>query len=230
MRFDVIIAIASIVAGAVAAVAGFGIGSILTPLMALRADTKAAVAAVSVPHLIGTFLRFWRLRRHVDRGVFWAFGVTSAVGGLIGALLHNLANSPVLSAIFGALLVFAGISGLTWVVRKDAPWPEGSLRRGCRFGSTGRPGGKPGRDSFGRHVGIRYPEGIFRRHRYGDRADGGCRAHARLLRERQNGSRRIVGGCSYRLRRRGRGNSRRRKNPEALARAAIWPARFAIDP
>jgi len=116
--FAVIIAIGSVVAGAVAAVAGFGIGSILTPLMALRADTKTAVAAVSVPHLIGTALRFWRLRRHVDRGVFWSFGVTSAVGGLIGALLHNFADSPVLSVIFGALLVFAGISGLTGLSAK----------------------------------------------------------------------------------------------------------------
>jgi len=111
--FSVIIAIASVVAGAIAAVAGFGIGSILTPLMALRVDTKIAVAAVSVPHLIATALRFWRLRRHVDRGVLWSFGVTSAAGGLIGALLHNFANSPVLSAILGALLVFAGVSGLT---------------------------------------------------------------------------------------------------------------------
>jgi len=108
-----LIAIASVLAGAVAAVAGFGIGSILTPLIALRADTKTAVAAVSVPHLIGTALRFWRLREQVDRSVFWSFGVTSAVGGLIGALLHNFANSPVLSAVFGALLVFAGVSGLT---------------------------------------------------------------------------------------------------------------------
>ncbi len=89
MGFVAIIAIASVVAGAIAAVAGFGIGSILTPLMALRVDTKTAVAAVSVPHLIGTALRFWRLRRYVDRDVLWSFGVTSAAGGLIGALLHN---------------------------------------------------------------------------------------------------------------------------------------------
>jgi uncharacterized protein len=110
--FSVIIAIASVLAGAIAAVTGFGIGSILTPLMALRVDAKIAVTAVSVPHLIATALRFWRLRRHVDRGVLWSFGVTSAAGGLIGALLHNFANSPVLSAILGALLVFAGVSGL----------------------------------------------------------------------------------------------------------------------
>jgi uncharacterized membrane protein YfcA len=36
-------------AGAIAAVAGFGIGSLLTPLLALATGTTVAVAAVSIP-------------------------------------------------------------------------------------------------------------------------------------------------------------------------------------
>ena len=56
----------AIVAGAIAAVSGFGIGSLLTPLLALHAGTKTAVAAVSIPHLIGTAIRFWRLRGHAS--------------------------------------------------------------------------------------------------------------------------------------------------------------------
>jgi uncharacterized membrane protein YfcA len=143
--FAVIIAIASVLAGAVAAVAGFGIGSILTPLMALRADTKTAVAAVSVPHLIGTALRFWRLRRHVDRGVFWSFGVTSAVGGLVGALLHNFADSPVLSVIFGVLLIFTGVTGPTgWSAKmrfdRKAAYVAGAVS-GALGGLVGNQGG-----------------------------------------------------------------------------------------
>jgi uncharacterized membrane protein YfcA len=52
-------------AGAVAAVAGFGIGSLLTPTLALATGTgtKLAVAAISIPHLVGTAQRFWILRR-----------------------------------------------------------------------------------------------------------------------------------------------------------------------
>ena len=113
MGFAVIIAISAAVAGAIAAVSGFGIGSVLTPLMALGSDTKAAVAAVSIPHLLGTLLRFWRLRAYIDRRVLLHFGTTSAAGGLIGALLHAYAGSPALTAIFGGLLVFAGVAGLT---------------------------------------------------------------------------------------------------------------------
>jgi uncharacterized membrane protein YfcA len=63
------VAVIAVVAGAIAAVAGFGIGSLLTPLLALQTGTKLAVAAIAVPHLAGTALRFWRLRRHVDRRV-----------------------------------------------------------------------------------------------------------------------------------------------------------------
>jgi len=43
-------------AGAIAAVTGFGIGSLLTPLLALHVGTKIAVAAVSIPHLIAPII------------------------------------------------------------------------------------------------------------------------------------------------------------------------------
>ena len=41
------------------------------------------------------------------------FGVLSAIGGLVGALLNARANSPALTMVFAALLLFAGFSGLT---------------------------------------------------------------------------------------------------------------------
>ena len=51
---DAIVLIVAIAAGVVAAVTGFGIGSLLTPLLALGVDLSVAVAAVSIPHVIGT--------------------------------------------------------------------------------------------------------------------------------------------------------------------------------
>lgn len=116
MFFDAALLIVAVIAGAVAAVTGFGIGSLLTPLLATQLDTKTAVALVSVPHLVATAVRFYSLRGKVDLRVFWSFGILSAMGGLIGALLNAYANSPALSMVFGGLLIFAGISGLTgWV-------------------------------------------------------------------------------------------------------------------
>src|SRR5437868_10593054 len=101
---DGLIVLAAIVAGAIASVSGFGIGSILTPLLASFVGMKLAVAVVSIPHFIGTALRFVLIRQHVDRKVLVTFGITSAIGGLLGALLHVCLGSAILGYVLGALL------------------------------------------------------------------------------------------------------------------------------
>src|SRR3954451_8392828 len=106
--YESVLLLTALASGAIASVAVFGIGSLLTPLVAVRAGTKTAVAAVSIPHLIGTAMRFWHLRGSVDRAVLWRFGLTSAAGGLVGALLNASAPGPALTMVFGSLLVFAG--------------------------------------------------------------------------------------------------------------------------
>ena len=123
--FDVLVAIAALIAGAIASVAGFGIGSVLTPLLATRFDMKVAVAAVSIPHLIATAVRFWMLRRELDRRVLVAFGITSAGGGLAGALLHTLIGGRALTIVLASALVFTGGIGLAGITlrfgRRMAP-------------------------------------------------------------------------------------------------------------
>ena len=118
LPFAVAFSALSLVAGAVAAVAGFGIGSLLTPFLALATGAKLAVAAVAIPHFVGTVQRFWLLRRHVDRRVLWRFGIASAIGGLIGALLNTQGSSRLLAIVFGVAVGLAGISELTgWMQR-----------------------------------------------------------------------------------------------------------------
>lgn len=132
MTFDAVIAAVAFLAGIVAAVSGFGIGSLLTPAFALHAGTKAAVAAVSLPHLAGTLQRYWILRRHVDRRMLWAFGATSAAGGLAGALAHIWLSSRYLTVIFGALLILAALAEATgWMAKvrwgRRTAWVAGAL-------------------------------------------------------------------------------------------------------
>jgi hypothetical protein len=50
----------------IAAVTRFGIASVLTPVLALQVSAKPALAAVPVPHLMGTALRFWLLGGRAD--------------------------------------------------------------------------------------------------------------------------------------------------------------------
>jgi len=143
--FEMLVAFAAILAGGIASIAGFGIGSILTPLLATVYGTKLAVAIVSVPHLIGTALRFIFIYKHVDRRVLMSFGIASAIGGLTGALLHVWLRSVWLGYILGVLLLFAGVMGLTgWAQRMrfggKVAWIAGILS-GAFGGLVGNQGG-----------------------------------------------------------------------------------------
>ena len=137
--------IAAILAGAIAALSGFGIGSILTPLMALSVGTKQAVVAVSIPHLVATSIRFWSLRHTIDGNLLKNFGIASAAGGLLGAWLGSRFSSPVLAYILGGLLVFAVFMGLTGLSKKmrfdrKIAWLGGALS-GLLGGLVGNQGG-----------------------------------------------------------------------------------------
>jgi uncharacterized membrane protein YfcA len=145
MLYEIAVGTVAILAGGVAAIAGFGIGSLLTPVLSLELGTKLAVALISIPHFIGTALRLWRLRAHVDRGVLLGFGIASAAGGLVGALFHAEAGSPTLALVFGLLLLLAGTSELTGLASRvqlsgAAAWAAGGLS-GLFGGMVGNQGG-----------------------------------------------------------------------------------------
>lgn len=139
------VVVAGIAAGGVASIAGFGIGSLLTPLLVTQMPTRIAVAAVAIPHVVGTAARFWLLRGHVDRQLLVRFGLTSAAGGLIGALLQSQASSAALTIVFGVLLLFVAISELTGLSKRmrfrgAAAWIAGALS-GLLGGLVGNQGG-----------------------------------------------------------------------------------------
>jgi uncharacterized protein len=145
MTHHLLIVVVAVVAGAVSAVTGFGIGSLLTPLLAMSVDTRTAVAAVSIPHVVGTAVRFWLLQGGVDRGVLWSFGLTSAAGGLAGAALYSIASNRWLNAVFGVLLLFAALSEATGLVRRMRfrgwiAWAAGATS-GLLGGLVGNQGG-----------------------------------------------------------------------------------------
>ena len=145
MIFQFVVFVVAAIAGGIATITGFGIGSVLTPLLATSVGTRLAVAAVSIPHFFATALRFWRLRHHVDRRVLLRFGIPSAAGGLTGALLHNVAANRALAIVFGLLLVFVGTSELTGLSRRMRfnnifAWIAGALS-GFFGGLVGNQGG-----------------------------------------------------------------------------------------
>ncbi|MGH2811510.1 MAG: TSUP family transporter [Actinomycetota bacterium] len=142
---DVLLGAAGLVAGFTAALSGFGVGSFLTPVFASSVGTKVAVAAVAIPHLLGSGLRLWFLRRDLDRQLLRTFGLASAAGGLVGAALYLGLRSPALTVVFGSLLVLAGLLGLTGLDRRvrisgSLAW-IGGLVAGLLGGVVGHQGG-----------------------------------------------------------------------------------------
>ena len=142
-----LVVVASVLAGAIAAVSGFGIGSLLTPVLVLSLGmpTATAVAVLAVPHALATAIRFVRLRADVHQPTFRDFGVASAIGGLAGAALQSQLTSPVLTGVFSALLVMAGTTEL---LRRRVPLPQtsrwrlaGGMLSGLFGGLVGNQGG-----------------------------------------------------------------------------------------
>jgi uncharacterized membrane protein YfcA len=135
----------AVFSGATAAVAGFGIGSLLTPVVAYRVGTLTAVTVVAIPHLCATAVRCWRLRRSIDRAVLLRFGLFSAAGSLAGALLAAPLGSEILTLILGVLLCLTGASalggaGTRWRTPPAAAWALGVVS-GLFGGLAGNQGG-----------------------------------------------------------------------------------------
>lgn len=143
----VAVASASLLAGAVASLSGFGIGSVLTPalLFLVPMPIADAVAVLAVPHALATAIRFARLRGDVHGPTFREFGVASAIGGLAGAAMQSRLASPVLTVVLSFLLV---LSGATELLRRRVPLPQttgwrlaGGVLSGLFGGLVGNQGG-----------------------------------------------------------------------------------------
>jgi hypothetical protein len=95
--------------------------------------------------VLATALRFWLIRRDLDRRLLLHFGVWSAIGGLAGAAAQSLATSPILALVFAGLLLFAGVTQLTGQAERmrfgrTTAWIAGALS-GFLGGLVGNQGG-----------------------------------------------------------------------------------------
>ena len=116
--FLVAVFVVAILSGATASVVGFGIGSLMTPLLAVRFGTATAVALVTMPHALATAVRCWRLRAHIDRKILVRFGLLSAAGALAGALVYTRLGPGALTRVLGGLLLLTAVAQLSgWASR-----------------------------------------------------------------------------------------------------------------
>jgi uncharacterized membrane protein YfcA len=134
---DGLVVLVGVAAGAVAALAGFGVGSLLTPFLVPTVGGKVAVALVALPHAIATALRLYRLRSDIDWRILKTFGSASVAGGLCGALLYTRLGGPILSRTLGVLLVGVGSLQLSGLYQRLRITPSWSLAAGALSGLFG---------------------------------------------------------------------------------------------
>jgi uncharacterized membrane protein YfcA len=92
-----IVCAASLVIALLTFFSGFGLGTLLLPVLAIFFPIDLAVAATAVVHLANNVYKAFLVGRHADRGVVARFGVPAVVAAFAGA---------------GLLVILAGIAPL----------------------------------------------------------------------------------------------------------------------
>ena len=103
------IALGAFIAAALTVPAGFGLSTMLTPLVLLIADPYEAVAIVAVIHGIHNGWKLLVLKNHIDFEAFKRYGIWLVIGATGGALLHSQVPQDPLSLIIGIFLVILPI-------------------------------------------------------------------------------------------------------------------------
>lgn len=134
----------AVLSGATASIVGFGIGSMLTPLLALQLGTDIAVAAVALPHAAATALRCWRLRKEIDWSVLRRFGILSALGGLCGAFAYTRLDAAALTRVLGGLLLLTALAQLAGLAARWRPRGAAVAALGAASGFFGGIAGNQG--------------------------------------------------------------------------------------
>jgi len=122
----VLIAIAaSFTAAALTVPAGFGLSTMLTPVVLMLMDPHEAVAVVAIVHGAHNGGKSWTLWGNIDFNTFKRYGIWLITGSIIGAILQNQVPQKPLLGIIGVFLIILPLLTLnkSW---KEYRLPEGN--------------------------------------------------------------------------------------------------------
>lgn len=106
----VVLVLVTVATSVVTLFTGFGVGTVLTPVMALYFDVKVAVFLAAIVHFFNNAARIYLYRDQVNRGVIRRFGAVSLAGAFLGSFAQIYIDSGWLKAGFGFFLVAFGLS------------------------------------------------------------------------------------------------------------------------
>lgn len=100
-----LLAVATLVAGTLSAVTGFGGAAILLPLLIAMFGPREAIPILTVAQLIGNGSRVWFNRSDLDFQVVGRFAIGAVPAAIIGSLLFANAPLSALTRLLGAFLI-----------------------------------------------------------------------------------------------------------------------------
>ena len=105
MEFLALAFVVAFLAAALTVPAGFGLSTMLTPMVLLIMGPHEAVAVAAVVHGAHNAGKFLALRDSVDFSAFRHYGIWLVVGAVIGAALQSKVPQGPLLALIGAFLI-----------------------------------------------------------------------------------------------------------------------------
>jgi len=79
------ICLAAFLASGLTLFSGFGLGTLLLPVMALFFPLDLAIALTAVVHALNNLFKCWLLGRHADKGAVVKFGIPAILSAVVGA-------------------------------------------------------------------------------------------------------------------------------------------------
>ena len=105
--------IATLVAAALTVPAGFGLATMLTPIVLLWLPPHEAIAVVAIIHGAHNAYKLKLLRDNVDFNAVKRYGWALILGAIIGAMLHSYIPSDPLLLVVGVALIILPILSVT---------------------------------------------------------------------------------------------------------------------
>ena len=101
----ILVAVGAFLVAALTVPAGFGLSTMLTPMVLLLMGPHEAVAVVAIVHGAHNAGKFAALKEHVNFEAFQKYGIWLVIGAILGALFQNEVPQGPLLALIGIFLV-----------------------------------------------------------------------------------------------------------------------------
>ena len=108
-----LIVFTAFLAAALTVPAGFGLSTMLTPVVLLVLDPHEAVAVVAIVHGAHNYAKYFSLKEHVDFAAIKHYGIWLVFGAILGAVLQTQVPQRPLLLVIGIFLIILPILTLS---------------------------------------------------------------------------------------------------------------------